>query len=115
MGSANTKDKNGSIRRRKRYKVKYKVTVKTNDVVYGGFDGVVQIRIVGDSGNTRLYTLNNWYEGFQKDKNFNVFTITDADIGNIVYIFLCLGRAHEEAVPNFWFIEYISLAHKYKR
>ena len=56
MGSSNTKENNTSIKKRKG-KVKYKVTVKTNNVVYGGTDGVVQIQIFGDSGNTKLYTL----------------------------------------------------------
>ena len=69
MGSTQTKDDNGTIKKR-RGRVKYKVTVKTNDVVYGGSDGVVQIKIVGDLGSTRIYTLNNWYDGFEKDSKF---------------------------------------------
>ena len=108
MGSTNTKDHNSTIRKRKG-KVKYKVTVKTSNVVYGGADGIVQIQIVGDTGSTKLYTLNNWYDGFEKDKDVNVFTIADADIGNIMYIFLCLCKANEEAVPNYWFIEDIEI------
>ena len=108
MGNTTTKDQHNTIKRRKG-RVKYKVVVKTNDVVYGGADGIVQIRIIGDSGSTRLYTLNNWYNGFERDKNLNVFTVSDADIGNIAYIFLCLSRESEDAVPNYWFVEYIEI------
>ena len=108
MGSANTKDQSGTIRKRKG-RVKYKVTVETKDVVYSGSDGIVQIKIVGDLASTKLYQLNNWYDGFEKDKNLNVFTITDVDIGNIIYIFLCLLKGHEEAVPNYWFIQRIEV------
>ena len=61
MGNTNTKDQDNTMKKRKG-KVKYKVTVKTNDVVYGGSDGIVQIRVIGNSGSTRLYILNNWYD-----------------------------------------------------
>lgn len=108
MGNTTRKDQNETMKKRKG-KVKYKVTVKTNDVVYGGSDGVVQIRVIGDSSSTRLYTLNNWYDGFERDKNLNVFTITDADIGTIAYIFLRLSRTNEEAIQNYWFVEYIEI------
>ena len=108
MGNTNTKDQSNTMKKRKG-KVKYKVTVKTNDVVYGGSDGIVQIRVIGNSGSTRLYTLNNWYDGFERDKNLNVFTITDADIGTIAYIFLRLAKTNEEAIQNYWFVEYIEI------
>ena len=114
MGSTQTKDDNGTIKKR-RGRVKYKVTVKTNDVVYGGSDGVVQIKIVGDLGSTRIYTLNNWYAGFEKDKNINVFSITDIDIGNIIYINLCLMKAQEDATPNYWFVEDIQVTRHGRR
>ena len=108
MGNTSTKEQNNTMKRRKG-RVKYKVVVKTNDVVYGGADGIVQIRIIGASGSTRLYTLNNWYTGFERDKNLNVFTITDADIGTVAYVFLCLSRQNEDAVQNYWFVEYIEI------
>ena len=108
MGSANTKEANRTSKKRKA-KVKYKVTVRTNNVVYGGTDGTVQIKIIGDTTSTNLYTLNNWYDGFEKDKDVNVFTVTDIDIGNIRYIFLRLGKSNEEATPNYWFIEDIEV------
>ena len=114
MGSTQTKDDNGTIKKR-RGRVKYKVTVKTNDVVYGGSDGVVQIKIVGDIGSTTIYTLNNWYDGFEKDKHNNVFSITDIDIGNIIYINLCLMEAQEGATPNYWFVEDIQVTRHGRR
>ena len=108
MGNTAIKDQNSTMKKRKG-KIKYKVIVKTSDVVYGGSDGIVQIRIIGNSGSTRLYTLNNWYDGFERDKNLNVFSITDTDIGTIAYIFLCLARINEEAIQNYWFVEYIEI------
>ena len=54
MGNSAIKDQNSTMKKRKG-KVKYKVIVKTSDVVYGGSDGIVQIRIIGNSGSTRLF------------------------------------------------------------
>ena len=108
MGSANTKQTSRTTKKRKG-KVKYKVTVRTNSVVYGGTDGTVQIKIVGDTGSTTLYTLNNWYDGFEKDKDLNVFTLTDINIGDIQYIYLRLCKSNEDATPNYWFVEDIEV------
>ncbi len=104
MGSANTKQ-TSRITKKRKAKVKYKVTVRTSNVVYGGTDGTGQIKIVGDTGSTSLYTLNNWYDGFEKDKDLNVFTLNDIKIGDIQYIFLRLCKSNEEATPNHWFVE----------
>ena len=85
----------------------YKVTVKTGEYMWAGTNSLVQIKIIGDMGVTKLQNLDNWGDDNERGDKCR-YSFDDINVGNIQYVSLFLDKTM--GVQDYWYVDYVKVA-----
>ena len=74
--------------------------------MWAGTNSLVQIKIIGDQGATKLQKLDNWGDDNERGDKCK-YSFFDKNIGNIEYISLFLDKTVK--IADYWYVDFIKI------